>query len=191
VDGTPAENVTLLLADWRNGDAQALERMLPIVYRELQRLAAAYLRRERDGHTLQPTALVHEAYVRLIGQDTPAFRNRSHFFGVAAHVMRQVLVDSARRHRAGKRGGGDHDRLPLDDLQIATPEQPHDVVALDDALTALAAVDPRKARVIEMRYFGGLSNAEIGDALEVSIPTVVRDARFAEAWLRQHLEAQG
>jgi RNA polymerase sigma-70 factor (ECF subfamily) len=186
VDGTSADNVTLLLSDWRNGDAQALERLLPIVYRELQRLAAAYLRREREDHTLQPTALVHEAYVRLIDQDTPAFRNRSHFFGVAAHVMRQVLVDSARRHRAGKRDGGD--RLPLDDLQVATPDRPHDVVALDDALTALGEVDPRKARVIEMRYFGGLSNAEIGEALEISIPTVVRDARFAEAWLRQHLE---
>ena len=187
MDGTSADNVTLLLADWRNGDAQALERMLPIVYRELQHLAAAYLRREREDHTLQPTALVHEAYVRLVDQDTPAFRNRSHFFGVAAHVMRQVLVDSARKHRAGKRSGGE--RVPFDDLQVATPDRAHDVVALDDALTALADFDPRKARVIEMRHFGGLSNAEIAEALDVSIPTVVRDARFAEAWLRQHLES--
>ncbi|MGE0359886.1 MAG: sigma-70 family RNA polymerase sigma factor [Vicinamibacterales bacterium] len=189
MDGSSADNVTLLLADWRNGDAHALERMLPIVYRELQRLAAAYLRRERVGHTLQPTALVHEAYVRLVDQQTPVFRNRSHFFGVAAHVMRQVLVDSARKKRSAKRGGG-HD-TSLDAIVVAAPERPRDIVALDDALSALAAVDARKARVIEMRYFGGLGNAEIAEALDVSVPTVVRDARFAEAWLRQHLEGGG
>jgi RNA polymerase sigma factor (TIGR02999 family) len=180
------ENVTVLLAGWRNGDPDALERMLPIVYRELQRLAASYLRGERAAHTLQPTALVHEAYVRLVDQQTPAFRDRTHFFGVAAHVMRQVLVDSARKKRSAKRGGG-HD-ASLDELVVSAPERPQDVVALDDALTALADVDPRKARVIEMRYFGGLSNAEIAEALDVSVPTIVRDARFAEAWLRQHLE---
>ncbi len=189
MDEPPADDVTLLLADWRNGDARALERMLPIVYRELQRLAASYLRRERAAHTLQPTALVHEAYVRLVDQRTPAFRDRAHFFGVAAHVMRQVLVDSARKKRAAKRGGG-HD-VALDEIVVAAPERPQDVVALDDALVALAEVDPRKARVIEMRYFGGLGNAEIADVLEISVPTVVRDARFAEAWLRQHLGTGG
>lgn len=174
-----------MLSDWQNGDVLARDRLLPVVYSELRRLAASYLRRERMNHTLQPTALIHEAYVRLVEQKTPAFRGRSHFFGVAAQVMRQILVDSARAHRAGKRGGGD--RVSLDEATVFSPERPHAIVELDEGLGELANIDARKARVIEMRYFGGLSNADMAEALGVSVPTIVRDLRFAEAWLRQYL----
>jgi RNA polymerase sigma factor (TIGR02999 family) len=180
-----ARDVTALLMEWQHGDAVALERLMPVVYGELQRLAASYLRGERLGHTLQPTALIHEAYLRLVSQKTPHFRNRSHFYGVAAHLMRQILVDSARSRNAQKRGTGE--RVNLDDVVASSPERPHDIVALDEALSELAKVDDRKCRVIEMRYFGGLTNEEIAEAVGVSVPTVVRDTRFAEAWLRQHL----
>lgn len=184
-DGAPAD-VTMLLVDWRNGDRRALDRLLPVVYQELQRIAAGYLRGERRDHTLQPTALIHEAYLRLVGQDTPSWQSRSHFYGVAAQVMRQVLVDSARSHKAAKRSGGE--KLSLDELTLPAPERPHAVTALDEALTDLARIDQRKAKVLELRYFGGLENAEIAEALDISVPTVVRDSRFAEAWLRHYLE---
>lgn len=178
----------MLLADWQGGDSVALDKLLPIVYRELQRLAASYMRRERAGHTLQPTALIHEAYVRLVDQKTPNWRNRSHFFGVAAQVMRQVLVDSARTRNAAKRDGGE--KVSLEDVVVSAPERPHEIVNLDEGLTELAKIGARKAKVLEMRYFGGLSNSDIAEALDISIPTVVRDSRFAEAWLRQYLDGR-
>jgi RNA polymerase sigma-70 factor, ECF subfamily len=187
LDSPAAENVTQILRDWQGGDPSARDRLLPIVYRELQRLAASYLRNERVNHTLQPTALIHEAYLRLVDQTMPTFRGRSHFFGVAAQLMRQVLVDSARTHRAAKRGGGAN--VSLEDIVVSATERPQAIVALDDGLSELAKIEPRKAQVIEMRYFGGLSNAEMAEALDVSVPTIVRDLRFAEAWLRQYLAA--
>jgi RNA polymerase sigma factor (TIGR02999 family) len=181
-------DVTLLLSDWKNGDALALERLFPVVYGELQRLAAAYIRRERVNHTLQPTALIHEAYLRLVDQRLPDWRSRAHFFGVAARVMRQVLVDSARSHRADKRGGGVN--ISLDDVVVSASERPQAIVALDEGIAELEKIDPRKSKVIEMRHFGGLTNAEMAEALGVSVPTVVRDLRFAQAWLHEYLAAR-
>ena len=187
VNAAPGNDVTLLLQEWGSGDSAALERLLPVVYRELQKLASGYLRGENPGHTLQPTALIHEAYLRLVSQKTPDFRSRAHFYGVAAQLMRQILVDSARTRKAAKRGSGE--KVGLDKVVAAAPDRPHELVALDEALSKLAEVDPRKCKVIEMRYFGGLGNDEIAEALDVSIPTVVRDARFAEAWLRRYLDS--
>jgi RNA polymerase sigma-70 factor, ECF subfamily len=182
----PVTDVTALLMDWQAGEPSALERLLPIVYGELQRIAAAYLQAEHRSHTLQPTALIHEAYLRLVNQKVPNFRSRQHFYGVAAHLMRQVLVDWARNKNAQKRSAGE--RVSLEDVVASAPERPHKIILLDEALSELARIDDRKCKVIEMRYFGGLTNEEIAETLGVSIPTVVRDRRFAEAWLRQHLE---
>ena len=186
---SPARDVTILLSQWQSGDRAALDQLLPVVYHELQRLAAGYIRGERTGHTLQATALVHEAYLRLVNQKTPDYRNRAHFFGVAAQVMRQVLVDFSRSRNAAKRGRGE--RINIDDVVAASAERPRELLDLDEALTELAKIDERKCKVIEMRYFGGLSNEEIADVLEISVPTIVRDVRFAEAWLRQRLDASG
>jgi RNA polymerase sigma factor (TIGR02999 family) len=182
----PAAQVTRLLLDLKNGDAAAVERLMPIVYDELRRLAAHYLRDERAAATLQPTALVHEAYLRLVGQQMPDWESRSHFFGVAAHLMRQVLVDHARRHRSQKRGGG-HAPAPLDQVVAFAPMKADAVVALDDALNALAAVDARKAKVIELRFFGGLTVEETAQALNVSVGTIGREQRLAEAWIHREL----
>ncbi|MEP7010863.1 MAG: sigma-70 family RNA polymerase sigma factor [Acidobacteriota bacterium] len=178
----PAEEITQLLAAWRDGDRGALDRLVPRVYGELRRVADRYLRRERTDHTLQPTALVHEAYLRLIGAERPAWRDRLHFYAVAAQVMRRILVDHARAHRADKRGGGMR-LLSLDEGASAVGERAADLVALDDALSALAKVDPRKARIIELHYFAGLSVAETAEVLDRSISTVVLEARLARAWL--------
>jgi RNA polymerase sigma-70 factor (ECF subfamily) len=182
----PAAQVTRLLLDLKNGDPAAVDALIPIVYDELRRLAAYYLRDERAADTLQPTALVHEAYLKLVAQDLPDWESRSHFFGVAAHLMRQILVDHARRHRSQKRGGG---QMPasLDEVVAFAPMKSDDVVALDDALNALAAVDDRKARVIELRFFGGLSVEETARALGVSVGTIGREQRLAEAWLHREL----
>jgi RNA polymerase sigma-70 factor, ECF subfamily len=181
----PEENITRLLMDWTgNGNAQALEELTPIVYGELRKLALSYLRRERSDHTLQPTALIHEAYLRLVDQNVPQWRSRSHFFGVAAQLMRQILVDHARARSAAKRGGGHH-KLSLDAGVQYSDDRPEELVALDDALTDLAKLDPRKAKVVELRYFGGLSVEETAEALGVSVATVGRELRFAEAWLHK------
>jgi RNA polymerase sigma factor (TIGR02999 family) len=181
--------VTLLLLDVKKGDPGALDRLVPIVYDELRRLAARYLRDEHAAATLQPTALVHEAYVRLVAQDTPDWECRSHFFGVAAHLMRQILVDHARRRRSQKRGGG---AVPvtLDEALALAPQKADSILALDDALTALSAVDERKCRVIELRYFAGLTVEETARALGVSVGTIGREQRLAEAWLHRELAAQ-
>jgi RNA polymerase sigma-70 factor, ECF subfamily len=176
--------VTLLLADWAKGNQEALEHLTPLVYRELRTLAASYLRRERSGHTLQPTALVHEAYMRMVDQSKPDWQSRSHFFGVAARLMRQILVDHARRKQAGKRGG---QKLSLDEAVSFQKEQSRELVALDGCLQTLEKIDPRKCKAVELRYFGGLSMEEIAQTLEVSTITVRRDLRMAEAWLYQEM----
>jgi RNA polymerase sigma factor (TIGR02999 family) len=177
--------VTLLLAKWANGNQQALDDLTPLVYRELRQLAASYLRKERQGHTLQPTALVHEAYVRLVDQTNPTWQSRSHFFGVAARLMRQILVDHARRKRAGKRAGI---KVPLEEAVSFQRERGRDLIALDGGLIALEKIDPRKCKAVELRYFGGLSMDEIAQTLDVSTITVRRDLRMAEAWLHQEMQ---
>ena len=178
--------VTLLLAEWAKGNPDALNDLMPLVYRELRQLAASYLPKERQGHTLQPTALVHEAYVRLVDQTNPTWQSRSHFYGVAARLMRQILVDHARRKQAGKRGGL---KVSLDEAVSFQPERSRDLVALDNGLSALEQIDPRKCQAVELRYFGGLSMEEIAQALGVSAVTVRRDLRMAEAWLHNQMQS--
>jgi RNA polymerase sigma factor (TIGR02999 family) len=177
--------VTGLLREWVRGNQQALADLTPLVYAELRQLAASYLRRERQGHTLQPTALVHEAYMRLVDQSKPNWENRSHFYGVAARLMRQILVDHARRRHAGKRAGLN---VALDQAASFHQERSGDLIALDAGLTALEKVDPRKCKAVELRYFGGLSLEEIAETLAVSAVTVRRDLRMAEAWLQKELQ---
>jgi RNA polymerase sigma factor (TIGR02999 family) len=187
MDVPQAPPVTMLLKNWRQGDQAALNQVVEIVDRELHRLAASYLRRERPGHTLQPTALVNEAFVRLVGQGgRQDFESRSHFVAIAAHHMRQILVDYARRRLAGKRGGG-ATVMSLDDAEASSDPRSVDLLALDDALEKLAAVDARKARAMELKFFGGLEMAEIASVLGVSIKTVEKDVRLGAAWLRSAL----
>jgi len=184
-----AHDVTALLEDVRSGKQESLDRLLPLVYAELRRLAGHALRNERSGHTLQPTALVNEAYVRMIGQDHPDYRNRAHFLAVAARLMRQILIDYARSRRAAKRGGGAVSPS-LDDVPEAAVMQDQDVesmLALDLKLKDLAATDERKAKLVELRYFGGLTLEECSDVLGVEMHIVRRDLRLAEAWLRREL----
>jgi RNA polymerase sigma-70 factor, ECF subfamily len=176
--------VTLLLAEWAKGNQKALDELTPLVYKELRQLAAAYLRRERLGHTLQPTALVHEAYLRLVDQSCPDWENRSHFYGVAARLMRQILVDHARRKQAGKRGGF---KVPLEQAVSFREDRVEDLVALDAGLTALEKIDPRKCKAVELRHFGGLSMEELAKTLGVSAETARRDLRMAEAWLNSQI----
>jgi RNA polymerase sigma factor (TIGR02999 family) len=186
---SPGE-VSRLLAEHRRGDRAALDRLLPLVYDELRRLAASYLRRERGNHTLQPTALVHEAYLRLADQRDVEWQNRSHFFGVAAHLMRLILVDHARARSADKRGG-DAVRIPLDDVVQAAEEHDTDILALDEALSTLALRDAQQVRVVELRYFGGLNVEETAEILGVSSATVKRDWAVARMWLRRELTREG
>jgi RNA polymerase sigma factor (TIGR02999 family) len=183
---SPAE-VTQLLQQWTEGRSDALDRLLPEVYAELKRLAGGYLRRERPDHTLQPTALVHEAFVKLVDQRAVRWQNRAHFFGIAARVMRRILVDHARAHRAGKRGAGAQ-RLPLDEALAVAAERHVDLLALDEALTRLAAIDPQQSRIVELRFFGGLTMEETAEVLGISPATVGRDWVVAKAWLHATLE---
>jgi len=182
-----SDEVTRLLGEWARGNQQALEELMPLVYAELRQIAAGYLRRDRQGHTLQPTAVVHEAYIRLVRQKNPDWVDRKHFFGVAARLMRQVLVEHARRRGAGKRAGR---RVSLEGSVTFQPERSRDVVVLDSCLTELEKLDPRKCKAIELRYFGGLSMDEIAQALEVSPVTVRRDLRMAEAWLHHEMQTE-
>ena len=182
----PPADITRLLHDWSKGNRAALDQLVPVVHDELLKIAGSYLRGERPEHTLQPTALINEAYVRLVHQDLPEWRGRKHFYGVAAQIMRQILVDHARTHAAAKRGGGGQ-KLSLDDVTIFSRERSRDLVALDDALKALEALDARKSRVIELRYFGGLSVEETAEALEISVATVAREVKLAQAWLHREL----
>ena len=181
--------VTMLLRDWRGGDQQAVDELLPLVYRELHKLAASYMRGERPGHTLRPTDLVNEAYLRLADGGQPEWSDRTHFFAIAARTMRQILVDHARKRSAAKRGAGERP-VTFDDA-LASGERPEELVALDDALEALAKMDERKARAIELHYFGGLTHDEIANVLDVHINTVGRDLKLAEAWIHRHLREHG
>ena len=178
--------VSELLVRWRGGDQEALQALLPLVYDELRRLAHHHLKAERDGHTLQSTALVHEAYLRLVDHEPLRLDNRAHFFAVASHLMRQILVDYARKRRAAKRGGDDL-TLTLDEAIALPRKRELDLVALDDALNKLAAMDARQSRIVEMRFFGGLSIEEMADALDISSATVERHWRIARVWLFQEL----
>ena len=178
--------VTELLLAWGQGEEAAAERLIPLVYDELRARAAAALRPERPDHTLTPTALVHEAYLRLVDQRLPHFENRKHFYGVAARVMRQVLVDHARSRKAAKRNDG-RQALPLDENFPVTDERAADLMALDDALAALAGVDPEKARLVELRYFTGLTIEDTAEMLGVSPATVKREWALARAWLHREI----
>jgi len=183
---TPSpEEITQLLTEWGNGDRAALEKLMPLVYEELRRLAHHYLRRERAGHTLQTTALVNEAYLKLVGEREMRWQNRAHFFGVAAQMMRMVLVDYARSRRYAKRGGGAR-RESLDEALMVASHRA-ELVALDDALKGLAGIDERKSRVAELRFFGGLSVEETAEVLGVAPVTVMREWRLAKAWLHREL----
>ena len=185
-----SSEVTRLLKEWGRGDSAALDQLIPIVYAELRTIAARYLRRERQEHTLQATALVHEAYLRLIDQKQVDWQNRAHFMGVAAQMMRRILVDHAKSHLSAKRGGGAR-KVSLDDAISLGEELADDLVELDAALTALEAFDQRKSRVVEMRYFGGLSVKETAEALQVSEETVARDWKLAKVWLYTHIKHNG
>jgi len=183
-DGTsPASH---LLRAWGRGDLQARDELVPVVYRELRRRAGAYLRRERPDHTLQPTALVHEAYVRLMGQERVAWQNRAHFFAMAAQMMRRVLIDHAREHQAAKRPGAAV-KVVLDDRVGTTQPRACELIALDQALVELARIDPRQGQIMELRYFGGLSEQEVAAVLSISRATVTREWHTARAWLYRRM----
>ena len=183
----PDENqeITRLLGEWRDGNQAALDQLSPMVHQELRRIAAAYMRRERSDHTLQPTALINEAYVRLLGQGSVTFANRAHFFGIAAQIMRQILVDFARRRVAAKRGSGQ--REELNEAMQVSVQQSEEVLAVHQALERLAAFDERKAKIMEMRHFGGLSREEISEVTGMSLATIKRDMHLAGAWLKREL----
>ena len=183
---SPLENVTGLLIDWSNGDQTAYERLVPLVYAELHGLAHHYMSRERGDHTLQTTALVNEAYVRLVDQKKTRWQNRAQFFGVCAQLMRRILVDYARRQKYAKRGGGAR-RISLDETAELSSETDTDLVALDEALTRLAEFDARQGRIVEMRFFMGLSHEEIAEVLNISVTTVKREWRTARLWLFREL----
>ena len=183
-----SRNVTRLLESWSDGDKAALGELVPIVYRELRGIAASYIRRERPDHTLQPTALVHEAYLRLVDQTHARSPTRAHFFAVAANLMRQILVNHAERHRAAKRGGGN--KVPLQDGAAVMTPPPVDFIALDQALNKLTQLDPRQGRIVELRFFGGLTEDEISKVLGVSAITVKRDWRIARAVLHRELATE-
>jgi len=185
-----SQQVTQLLVAWGGGDRAALEELMPLVYEELRRLAHRCMSRERPGHTLQTSALVDEAYLRLVDQQNIRCHDRAHFFGIAARLMRQVLVDYARKRRYAKRGG-DARRVSLDEAVIVSKERAADVVALDDALKHLAEIDPRQSQIVELRFFGGLSIEETAEVLAVSPGTVMRDWTLAKAWLRREITRDG
>jgi RNA polymerase sigma-70 factor, ECF subfamily len=181
------EHVTQLLVDWSNGDQSALDKLMPVVYDELRRLAGNYLRRERAGHTLQPTALVNEAYLKLVDQRHARWQNRAQFFGVAAQLMRRILVDHARVRQAQKRGGSDHQQLSLSHADRVAEKPGVDLLALHEALNDLAKIDEQQSRIVELRFFGGLTIEETAEVLEISHATVERDWTLARAWLRREL----
>jgi RNA polymerase sigma factor (TIGR02999 family) len=187
---TPDNNshqISLLLHDWSKGDKYALEQLMPLVYEELRRMARNYMRRQPSGHTLQTTDLIHEAYLKIAGGEQRNWQSRSHFFGVAAKAMRHILVDYARSKNNRKRGGW-QERVTLKENMRVTNQSSEEIVALDDALNRLAALDERKVRVVEMKFFAGLSVAEISDVLKVSPETVKRDWSFAQTWLLRELQ---
>jgi RNA polymerase sigma factor (TIGR02999 family) len=186
MDIASSAEITRLLRAWGGGDQAAREELVPLVYAELRRMAHRYLRRENPGNTLQPTALVHEAYLRLADVANMRWEDRAHFFAVSAQMMRRILVDAARARATGKRGGGAI-HLNLNESIDGMPDRGGELIALDDALNALAHLDPRKARVVEMRFFGGLSVEETAEVLKISAPSVLRDWKLARAWLMREL----
>ncbi|MCA1606358.1 MAG: sigma-70 family RNA polymerase sigma factor [Acidobacteria bacterium] len=183
------DEVTQLLVRWSEGDTGAIEKLTPLVYDELRRLAHKYIKREREGHTLQTTALVHEAYVRLVEQKSVHWQNRAHFFAVSAKVMRRILVDYARKSGSAKRGGGAQ-KVTLDEGAIISRGRASELVALDEALQGLGEIHPRRNKVVELRYFGGMNNREAAEVLKISEASIERDWRFAKAWLYRELQQQ-
>jgi RNA polymerase sigma factor (TIGR02999 family) len=178
-----SHEITQMLIELTDGNTEVVDAILPHIYDELKRLAGSYLRRERSDHTLQPTALVHEAYLKLIDQKNVKWQNRAHFFGIAAQVMRRILMDHARKHKAEKRGG-EFEKLPIEEeILIVSHDKSAELVALDDALKTLAEIDEQKAKIVELRYFGGLSIEETAEVMGVSVPTINRQWRMAKAWL--------
>jgi RNA polymerase sigma-70 factor (ECF subfamily) len=182
------ETVTQLLIKWNEGDEKALEKLMPLVYEELRRLASNYLRRERQNHTLQPTALVNEAYLKLVDQKNARWQNRSQFYGVAAQLMRRILVDHARQHQAAKRGGPHQQRLSITSAHAIAETPEVDVLAVHEALEELKQFDPQQERIVELRFFGGLSIEETAKVLDIGHATVEREWKMARAWLRQKLD---
>ena len=180
------EHATQLLIEWSKGNREAAAGLMPLVYEELRRLARSYLQRERSGHTLQATGLVHEAYLRLVDQKTTNWKNRAHFFGVAATMMRRILVDHARHHRAEKRGG-EWNQVTFDEAVAFSPTRNINVIALDDALRDLATLNPQHSQIVELRFFGGLTVEEVAEVLDTSQRTVEREWRMARAWLRRQI----
>lgn len=182
-----SEGITQLLIDWSNGDQAALEQLMPLVYSELRRLAGNYLRRERAEHTLQPTALVNEAYLKLIDQRNAKWQNRAHFFGISAQLMRRILVDHARQHHAVKRGGSGQQRVSITTVEKLAKEPEIDLLALNEALDELARLDPQQSQIVELKFFGGLLIEEIAEVMGIGHATVERDWKMARAWLRRQL----
>lgn len=183
-----SHQITLLLVDWSNGDELALEELMPLVYDELRRMAKRYMRRQPTGHTFQTTELIHEAYLKLAKHDGQNWKNRAHFFGVAAKAMRHILVDYARSKQSGKRGGSAQ-KITLEENLIVSAQRPEEIVRLDDALKQLALLDERKSRVVEMKFFAGLNIEEIAEVLKISPETVKRDWRFSRNWLLRELSS--
>jgi RNA polymerase sigma factor (TIGR02999 family) len=182
--------ITELLEQWSGGNQAALDKLYPLVYEELRRLARSYMKREPKGHTLQTTALINEAYVRIVDQKSVHWQNRSHFCAISAQIMRRILVDHARRYLHAKRGGGPR-RVSLDEAMVVAAERSEEVLMLDEALSNLARMDPRRCQVVELRYFAGLNNQEIASVLHISENTVMRDWNLARAWLYQQLGGVG
>ena len=182
-----SKQVSELLANWNKGDAEAREALMPLVYNELRKLAASHLRRERNDHTLQPTALVHEVYLRLAEQKNVQWQDKSHFFGVTAQLMRRILVDHARSHMADKRGSG-LPKVPLNEAIAMSREQPAELLALDESLTRLASTDPQQSRIVELRVFAGLTIEQTAEVLGISPATVKRDWNLAKAWLLREID---
>jgi RNA polymerase sigma factor (TIGR02999 family) len=189
MDESGSEQITGLLIDWSNGDQAAFEDLMPLVYDELRRMARRYMRQQPSGHTFQTTELIHEAYLKLAGTEGKDWKNRSHFFGVAATAMRHILVDYARSKASVKRGGW-QERITLSDSLAQLHSQSDQIVALDDALKALSLIDERKGRVVELKYFGGMTNEEVADVMKISIDAVKRDWRFSRTWLLRELSAE-
>jgi RNA polymerase sigma factor (TIGR02999 family) len=182
-----SEGVTQLLIDWGKGDQAALDKLMPLVYSELRRLASNYLRRERGEHTLQPTALVNEAYLKLVNQRNAKWQNRAHFFGISAQLMRRILVDHARQHRAVKRGGSEQQRISITSAEKVVEQPEVDILALHEALEELARMDEQQSRIVELKFFGGLTTEEIAEVFGIGHATVERDWKLARAWLRRQL----
>lgn len=189
MENADSHEITLLLADWAKGDDQALEQLMPLVYDELRRMARNHMRRQPSGHTFQTTELIHEAYLKLAKQGEQNWQNRAHFFGVAASAMRHILVDYARSKSSQKRGGWQEKVTLAENARVAT-DHSKDMIALDDALKSLAILDARKSRVVELKYFGGITNEEVAEVLNISTDTVKRDWRFARTWLLRELTVE-